>query len=72
MLWNQLEDPNEMIEFLEKSLAEAEEMGMYAILIGHNSWECTHQYVERFRSIMDAYQKTIRFNMFGHIHQDIF
>ena len=47
-------------------------MGWYAILVGHIPNECSHEYTERFRALLDRYQKTIRFNMFGHVHMDIF
>ena len=71
-LWNQLADANQQIQWLESTLREVEQMGWTAILVGHIPDECSHEYTERFRALMDRFQKTIRFNMMGHVHTDIY
>ena len=40
--------------------------------MGHIPDDCSHQYTERFRALLDRYQKTVRFSMFGHVHHDIY
>ena len=47
-------------------------MAWNAILVGHIPNECSHEYTERFRALLDRYQKTIRFSMWGHVHMDLF
>ena len=72
MIWNQLADANDHIKFIENNLRELEQKDWMAIFVGHIPDECSHEYTERFRALMDRYQKTIRFNMFGHVHTDIY
>ena len=67
-LWNELADPNDGIKFIQENLDELEKKGWHAVLLGHIPDECSHQYTERFRALMDRYQNTVRFNMFGHVH----
>ena len=43
-----------------------------AILVGHIPDECSRQYQERFRALLDRYQKTVRMSLFGHTHRDIY
>ena len=51
---------------------ELEQAGKLAIIVGHIPDECSRQYQQRFRAILDRYQKTVRLNLFGHTHRDIF
>lgn len=71
-LWNQLYDPNDQLKWLSDHLKELEEMDWKAILVGHIPHECSHEYTERFRAILDRYQKTVRFSMYGHEHSDVY
>lgn len=70
--WSELSDPNGLISFLENNFAKAEHMGYKAIVIGHIPDECSHQYQERLRALMERYQKTVSMSMYGHIHSDVF
>lgn len=70
--WTQLSDPNGLIAFLETNFAELELIGYRAILLGHIPDECSHQYQERFRALLERYQKTVRMSMYGHTHTDVF
>lgn len=40
--WAELSDPNGLVAFLETNLAEAEQMGYTAMLLGHIPDECSH------------------------------
>lgn len=72
MLWKELSDPNDQLKWLSENLYELESMGWKAVLLGHIPDECSHEYTERFRALLDRFQKTVRFNMFGHVHSDIY
>lgn len=55
LLWNQLSDPNDQISFIERNLQELEAQGWYAVILGHIPDDCSHQYTERFRALLDRY-----------------
>ena len=65
-------DPNNEIKYLIENLDELEKAGKLAIIVGHIPDECSRQYQQRFRAILERYQKTVRLNLFGHTHRDIF
>ena len=67
-----MNDANDYFKFIEDNFKELEQQGWHAVLLGHIPNECTHQFQERFRALLDRYQKTVRFNMFGHTHTDIY
>jgi len=67
-----MEDPNKQLKFIEDNLRELESKGWHAVLLGHIPNECSHQYTERFRALLNRYQNTVRFSMFGHTHSDIY
>ena len=67
-----MSDPNEQLQWLRDNLVELELKGWKAVLLGHIPDECSHEYTERFRALLDRFQKTVRFSMFGHVHSDIY
>ena len=71
-IWGQLNDANMQLDFIERNLNELEKDGKVAIILGHIPDECSHEYSERFRAILDRYQKVVRLSMFGHTHSDLF
>ena len=63
-----------MLDWLEKELQALEDIGGVAILLAHvpNLDECNRQFGLRYHAIMDRYQATIRWSMYGHEHQEQF
>ena len=57
LLWDQLDDPNGQIAFIESNLSELEALDddWKAVIIGHIPDECSHEYSERFRALLDRY-----------------
>ena len=55
MLWQELSDPNGQLKFIEDNLRELEQKGWYAVFLGHIPDECSHEYQERFRALLDRY-----------------
>jgi len=53
--WAELSDPNGLIAFLEKRLSEAETMDYKVIILGHIPDECSHQFSERFRALLERF-----------------
>ena len=54
-LWQELSDPNGQLKFIEDNLRELEQKGWYAVFLGHIPDECSHEYQERFRALLDRY-----------------
>jgi sphingomyelin phosphodiesterase len=56
------QDPGNMLQWLEKELAEVEKDGGNAIILSHvpNLGECTRQYGRRFHAIVERYNHIIR------------
>jgi hypothetical protein len=49
-----------------------EQQGKVAFILGHIPDDCNHEYTERFRALLDRFQKTVRLSMFGHTHTELF
>ena len=48
-------DPNNEIAYLIENLDELEKAGKLAIIVGHIPDECSRQYQQRFRAILERY-----------------
>ena len=70
---SQLYDPNNQIEWLIKELEYVEKNDGVAILLQHIvPNECSESYAIRYKAVLERFQHIIRFNAFGHTHEDEF
>lgn len=66
-------DPGHQMQWLEKELAQLEQDGGFAHIMGHiPPEECLHQFGIRYKSLMERYQHIVRYSVFGHTHQEDF
>jgi hypothetical protein len=67
-------DPGNQLDWLEFKLWQIEKFGDgFAHVIAHiPTMSCLHQFGLRYHAIMDRYQAVVRFQSFGHTHNEEF
>jgi sphingomyelin phosphodiesterase len=73
-LMSQRDDPGEVLNWLNATLAEYEAKGEIAMLMAHHppgDADCLYQWAYRFRAILDRYQHIVRWSVYGHVHHEV-
>lgn len=67
-------DPGNMLQWLQDELNDLEKNGELAIILSHvpNDDGCMRMLGKRLHAVFDRYQKTIRWIMYGHNHEEGF
>lgn len=66
-------DPGNQISWLENELSTIEAAGGIAYLIAHiQPYNFLRDFGGRFHALMERYQHVIRFQMYGHTHDQYF
>ena len=66
-------DPGYQLEWLEDELSQIEKDGGFAHIIAHiPSRDCLHQFGYRYHALIERYQHIVRFQSFGHTHDEDF
>ena len=74
-LWNERNDPGDVLQWLNETLHEFERKGEIALFISHippGGHACLYQWSIRYKAITDRFQHLIRFSIFGHVHEEIY
>jgi hypothetical protein len=72
MLDNRI-DPGHQLQWLDTELAQIEKDEGFAMIIAHiPSMSCLHEFGFRYKALMERYQHLIRFQTFGHTHDEDF
>jgi hypothetical protein len=67
------DDPGFQLKWLEGELDQLEKDGGFAHIIAHiPTYNCLHQFGYRYHGLMDRYQHIVRFQTFGHTHDEEF
>jgi len=71
-LWENRDDPGEMLKWLEGELREMEKNGEIGIVIGHvpPGHDCMYNWAIRFNALMERFQHVVRTNLYGHVHHE--
>jgi len=70
-LFQDRDDPAGIMQWLEDELAALEKDQGIAVIIGHiPPVECLHEFGYRFKGLMERYQHIVRFQIYGHTHEE--
>ena len=72
-LFSQLNDPADMLKWVEKEFQQLEDNGEKAFVIGHvkpGEDACLYEWSMRYRALIERYQHVIAANLFGHTHTE--
>jgi len=74
LLWMNRDDPANELSWLEQELKAMEANGEHAIIYGHvpPGDDCMYNWAVRFKALMERYQHVVRFNVYGHVHNEMF
>jgi hypothetical protein len=66
-------DPGHQLEWLENELKQVEAENGFVHIIAHiQAYNCLHQFGLRYKALVDRFQHVIRFQTFGHSHDQFF
>eukprot|EP00344_Euplotes_crassus_P003509 CAMPEP_0197000176 /NCGR_PEP_ID=MMETSP1380-20130617/5180_1 /TAXON_ID=5936 /ORGANISM="Euplotes crassus, Strain CT5" /LENGTH=434 /DNA_ID=CAMNT_0042417371 /DNA_START=534 /DNA_END=1838 /DNA_ORIENTATION=+ len=72
-LFSQLNDPGDMLAWVEEEFKKLEQSGEKAFVIGHvkpGEDACLYEWSMRYRALAERYQHVIVANLFGHTHTE--